>query len=91
MTSERQTPTTRADLKVGQTYRIIWPTHYNHHQKTVGYRGRFLGWRKRHCSLHGDFIGWEAEFVKIKDSGRESHRFAACWDEGIIIRQEQPA
>ncbi len=80
----------RPALQVGHLYRVIWPTHYNRHQATVGYRARFLGWQKKHCSLHGDFLGWEASFRKVKDGGRESYRFAADYDDGTIIREDAP-
>jgi len=55
-------------LDPGATYQIGGPF-----PKPV--RGRFVGWRKRHCQLHGDDLGWEAEFRKAKANGRESYLF----------------
>ena len=81
--------TNLAALKVGEVYRIRWPGHYNQHQRDVGYTARFLRIMPRHCSMHGEFLGMEAEFVKVKPSGRDSYRFTAGPND-ISVTQEKP-
>ncbi len=73
----------------GHIYRVIWTDHYNKHQKTVGYRGKFLRWENRHCQLHGEFISREAVFHKIKESGRmASTCFSVDPLRGVMITEE---
>ncbi len=77
------------ELHVGRIYRIVWPTHYNTHKKTVGWRGEFLRWRDVHCSLHGDFIRREALFQRVKESGRRGVMFGV--DPGTaVITEDMP-
>ena len=67
-------------LKPGTLYRVVWPDHYNYHQRTHGYTGKFVRMRERHCSLHGNFLGMEAEFIKVKPSGKLGSTFASPLD-----------
>lgn len=61
---------TRPDLEVGAIYDISGGM-------STPTRGQFLGWERRRCSLHGDPLGWDALFQRIKPSGKTSYRFAA--------------
>lgn len=56
---------------VGQEYRIT----VAHSYIRPGQRCRFLGYEKKHCQLHGEFMHKAMRFQKIKESGRESHLF----------------
>lgn len=43
---------------------------------TTPMRGRFIEWRQRRCQMHGERLGWEALFQRVKPSGKTSYQFA---------------
>jgi hypothetical protein len=77
------------NLVRGQTYRVVWPDHYNKHLASVGYLGEFVRMEKKYDSLHGEFLWHEAVFQKIKElSGRRSYIFHVCVNDNVTIKEE---
>lgn len=59
-------------LVPGSLYRLYTKNTY----LRDGQMGEFVKKGKRHCQLHGDYIGPEFQFIKVKESGKRSSRFA---------------
>jgi hypothetical protein len=66
----------RTDLMPGTLYRITWPDDTNQHRRMEGFCGEFLRWETRRCQLHGEVLGREALFQKVKPSGKRGSLFA---------------
>lgn len=67
---------TAPTLIPGRVYRVIWPGHYNLYQATCGFLGEYQGMVMMHDALHGEPMGEEARFVRLKEhSYRRSYLF----------------
>ena len=78
------------DLTPGSLYRVKWRHHYNRHQVDPGLLGKFLNWRPKHDSLHGEFMHQEAIFQRQKESGKASYMFGVNPSDVDILKVSNP-
>jgi len=81
-----------SELKIGQIYRIRWVGHYGHVERTTGYLGCFQGLRPIQCEKHGDYIGDEAVFRRLKGpKRRKTITFGVVESDTIITKEANNA
>ena len=78
------------NLVVGHRYQVRWREHYNAHYRNVGVCAEFLGYQNRRCALHGDKLGREARFRRIKLNGKSAEMFDAPVSEIEVELRKEP-
>jgi hypothetical protein len=79
--------TNAEDLVPGKIYKATFDRCYPFDS---GIMFEFIEYRDKHCQLHGEFIGKEALFRKIKASGKPSTTFSVLIDQIHIIEEFTP-